>query len=206
MSNTVSWPSRAIASAGSLLLLAGLCACSAPEASSDRPYASQFEQARSESTTDFQRDVLDDDVITEEEFREVRQRYVDCLADAGIRAEALADGSYDMPDGLQGKNADADMACATKTVIPVESLYYTIRSNPQNEDFSALIVECLQAKGVVDDAFAKEDWDEFVSAFAALAGDGSTPAPAASELPTLPGGVQMDDPDVQSCSSDPLRL
>ena len=202
----MSWPSRVLASAGSLLLLAGLGACSAAESSSDSPYAAQFEQARSQSTTDFQREVLSDEVITDEEFREVRQRYVDCLADAGIRAEALDDGSYNMPDGITGKNADADMACARETVIPMESLYYAIRTNPDNEDISALIVECLKKQGVVDDAFTKDDWDNFISAFAAVAGDGSAPAPPASELPSLPGGARMEDPAVQACSSDPLRL
>lgn len=199
----MSWPWRVVVSAGSLLLLAGLGACSAAETPSDSPYASQFEQARSQSTTDFQREVLDDDVITDEEFREVRQHYIDCLADAGIRAEALADGSYNMPDGITGSNADADMACARKTVIPVEALYYAIRTNPGNEDFSALIVECLQKQGIVDDAFTKDDWDNFTSAFAAVAGDGSEPAPPTSELPSLPGGARMDDPAVQACSSDP---
>ncbi|QAY58637.1 hypothetical protein ET475_00535 [Microbacterium protaetiae] len=156
--------------------------------------------------TDLQRGVLSDGKITDAEFREVRQRYIDCLTDAGIHATARPDGGYDFDTQLVGAQADAERQCAEETTYVIEPLYYAIRTNPQKEDFSALVAECLRTEEVVDSTFTKDDWDQFVNAFsAAQAGESNgNDIPLASELPKLPGGVAMDDPRVQECSTNPL--
>lgn len=204
---------RVAASVGALLLIAGMAACSAEDAeeAGTGPYAAEFAQARQNAVTDFQREVLSDDQITDAEFREVRQRYVDCLSGAGMKATALPDGSYEFELAPTGEQEAAERRCSDETTYVIEPLYYLVQVNPDNEDFSALIVECLRQQGVVDDVFTKEDWDRFVNAFAAqfnassgaATGDATVPP---ADLPTLPGGVAMDDARVQQCSSNPLAL
>ena len=204
---------RVAAVVGALLLIAEMAACSAESpGGGSGPYAAEFEQARRNAVTDFQREVLSDDQITDAEFREVRQRYVDCVADAGMHVVAQPNGQYDFSPGpANAEQEAAERRCSDETTYVIEPLYYLLQVNPDNEDFSALIVECLRQQGVVDDAFTKEDWDRFVNAFAAQfnAADGAATGDATvppADLPTLPGGVAMDDSRVQQCSSNPLAL
>ncbi|TRW44399.1 hypothetical protein [Georgenia yuyongxinii] len=191
-----------------LFLVWGLAACAPDEADSDSPYAAEFEQARNQATTDFQREVLADDTITDAEFREVQQRYVDCLADAGIQAVAHENGSFDVSADLSGNNsaADVERKCSRDTHMPISGLYLAMHINPNNEDFSKLIVECLHKQGVVEENFTKDDWDDFVWAFAKVAGDGTGPTPDPVDFPKLPGGALMSDPPVQKCADNPLGL
>lgn len=196
--------SRLAASASLLVLAASLGACSSSTPPTGGPYAAQFAQARREATNDFQRKVLADGVITDSEFREVRQRYVDCLADAGITAKANADGSYEVDADVSGPAGDTEKKCSKDTIEPIEPLYYATRVNPNNEDPNLLMANCLRKAGVVGPDFTKSDWKNFVTAFAAAAGDGTGPTPDPSTLPKLPGGVAMDDPRVQACNANPL--
>lgn len=200
----------AIAAAGALLVVFGLGACSAKEPVSNVPYAAEFEQARQNAKSDFQREVLSDNVITDEEFREVRQQYIGCLADAGIKATANPNGQYDFDVAPTGAQEEAEQKCSDETTRSIEGLYSALKVNPENEDFSALAAECLRSRGVVGDAFTKKDWDQFVGALsaaqsAATNADGEVPlSKDIPNLPTLPGGVAMDDPRVQQCSNNPL--
>lgn len=196
----VGW-GRFLSVVGAGLLVSSLAACAVDQPVPSGPYSADFAQARQQAVTDFQRGVLKDGRITDAEFREVRQRYIDCLADAGVSAIALPDGSYQFDVAPTGEQEKAERRCSDETIAVIEPLYYAIRVNPRNEDFSALIVECLRQQGVVQDSFTKKDWDRFVDAFAAAQGGSETPV---ADLPTLPGGVAMDDSRVQKCSSSPL--
>ncbi|RLP71852.1 hypothetical protein D9V32_15970 [Mycetocola tolaasinivorans] len=201
---------RKFAAATALVVVLGLSACSAEQTASSGPYAAQFEQARKGAVTDFQREVLKDNVITDDEFRETRERYIRCLADAGIKAVANPDGSYDLASAPSAAEEVAERRCTDETTGSIEALYNSMRSNPKNEDLSAMIPDCLRAQGVVDAAFTNENWEQFVRAFstaqnAARNPDGSYPLNAdIPNLPTLPGGIAMDDPRVQQCGNSPL--
>ncbi len=189
-----------------LLMVAGLSACAPGPSTSQGPYDAEFDRARTDSVSDFQRDVLEDGVISDEEFREVRQRYVDCLGDAGMKVKALPDGSYEYATAPTPEQDDAELQCSSETTKTIEPLYYAMSVNPQKEDFSVLTVECLRREGIVDSAFTKENWDQFVATFAAVAGENPDGGATDSDLPTLPGGTRMDDPRVQLCSTNPLGL
>lgn len=201
----------AFAVAGASLILFGVGACSAQSDSSDGPYAAQFEQARQRSVTDLQRDVLSDDRITDEEFREIRQSYIDCLSKAGISATANPNGQYDFALAPTGVQEEEERRCSDETIGSIEGLYYSLKVNPNNEDFNELIAECLKNNQVVEDSFTTKDWERFVAAFAAAQGaatneDGSVPLDEdIPNLPTLPGNVAMDDPRVEQCSGNPLN-
>jgi len=187
-------------------LAAALAGC-AEESHSDSPWAAEFEHARQEAVTDFLHDVLSDDVITDEEFREVRQHYIDCLGDAGIKAEALDNGNYNVYTNMSAKQEEAERTCSAETIAVIEPLYYAIRYNPQNQDFTKLMLECLRKGGFVDDTFTGADWQELIYEFAAVMGDGSEANPGtAGPVPLLPGGTPINDPRVQECSTNPLGL
>ena len=198
------------AAVGAFLMVFGLGACSAQEETAQGPYAAEFEQARERSVTDFQKEVLADNEITDEEFREVRQKYISCLADAGIEATANPNGQYDFALAPTAEQETAEAQCSKETIQSIEPLYYSLQVNPDNENFSELTAQCLRSKGVVDESFTAKDWDQFVSSFAAVQGaatkpDGSVPPNEdIPNLPPLPGGIAMDDPQVQQCSTTPL--
>lgn len=200
----------AVAVAGASLILFGVGACSAQPETSQGPYAAEFEQARQRSATDLQRKILADERITDEEFREVRQGYIDCLSKAGISATANPNGQYDFALAPTGAQEEDERRCSDETIGTVESLYYSMKVNPNNEDFNELIAECLRKNQIVEDSFTSKDWQRFVSAFAAAQGaatneDGSVPLNEdIPNLPTLPGNVAMDDPRVEQCSGNPL--
>lgn len=92
--------------------------------------------------------------------------------------------------------------------MPIQSLYEGAQINPRNENFSALIAECLHTKGVVDESFTKDDWDRFVAAFGAAfsVDEEGYQHSTGVDPPTLPGGVAMDDPRVSACTLNPLGL
>lgn len=195
-------PLRRMCGVLGILLLAGASAGCAGEPSHDGPFAAEFAQAREYARSDFQREVLADDVITDEEFREVRQRYIDCVTDAGMHAIANLRGDYEFSPAPTGDQIAEELRCSDETIRGVESLYSLVKVNPMNEDFSELTATCLRQQGVVESEFTGQDWDRFVNVFAAAYNAEATASP--SDLPTLPGGVRMDDPRVQQCSTNPL--
>jgi len=200
---------RVVAAIGALLVVAGLAACSAEEPDRDGPWAAQFERARENAQSDFQRDVLADDLITDEEYRETRQRYLDCNAAVGIHVTFAERGNgYEFSPAPNAEQEAEELRCSAETISVIQALYEAIRLNPRNDDFDELTANCLRDRGVVDDAFTTADWKTFSQAFAAAAavtpsGDATAPP---SDLPTLPGGIPMDDPQVQACSTNPLGL
>ncbi|MBN9141997.1 MAG: hypothetical protein J0H23_14370 [Micrococcales bacterium] len=186
----------AAAVVGALAL--GLAACTAPEPSHS-PWAAEFEEARQYAVNDFQREVLSDDVITEAEYRETRQRYIDCLADAGIKAEALDNGGYNVYSNLAGTLVDAEKACSTQTIGGIEALYGASHVNPRHEDFTKLILQCLRKAGITDDSFTTEDWQALNDEYYPVTDDSKIP-------PDFPDGTPLTDPRVDQCTSNPLGL
>lgn len=67
----------------------------------------------------------------------------------------------------------------------VEVLHTSLASNPNNEDWQQLNVDCLIREGVVEPGFTKEDLDQWY----------------ANEDPRLGNGGEAD-----KCTTDPLGL
>lgn len=157
--------------AGAALLLTALSACApaAGEADVAPAYEVEFEQARQAASSDFERDVLADSRITRMEYQEAVDRYVQCLRDSGLDAstEMQADGMYGYsiayPAGTR-EASDAETACAIGTTILIETLYGSILTNPGNEDWPQLIVDCLVRNGIVGEGYSKADLFEELDA------------------------------------------
>ncbi|XBH22891.1 hypothetical protein V5R04_06670 [Jonesiaceae bacterium BS-20] len=165
----------------------------------------EFEEALAESTTDLQREILADQVITDEEFLELRQLHIACLNDAGIKAEMIPEGGYTVFAEMTEAETDIDMGCLDDSIMPIEPLYYAVRNNPKNIDFTEVIVECLQRKDLVSKDFTAKEYKLLESQFPSVIteeGTGSVEMPE-GEIPKLPGGTPMDDPAVSECSWNP---
>jgi hypothetical protein len=121
----------------------------------------QFEQARENATTDFERDVLDRAIaageISAADYEEAFSRYRECVEDAGVEEtyEMRPDGLYAItPPKLDGQ-AEADEymevtgQCADGTTMRIEALYNTQVNNPGLvEDTRLLAVDCLIEEGL----------------------------------------------------------
>ena len=146
-----------------LLIVGGVSACSPAPAPSDTPYAAEFEQARAEATSDFERDVLSDSKIDRQEYDEAVQRYIDCLNSSGLSAVAepqdggLYQYAITYPDGADPIAASAETDCLVGTKNIIEPLYATTIQNPGNEDPVKVLLACLVRHGVVDSSYSIAD-------------------------------------------------
>ncbi len=129
-------------------------------------YASLFEQARQQATSDFEREVLADDQITRAEYEEATQLWVECLAGKGVEVKLQDQGGYytaGVPaENSEGFEENSDL-CAEGTTAVIEPLYIQILQNPGNEDPTELIVACLIETGLADSSFTVEQWNELSS-------------------------------------------
>ena len=123
--------------------------------------------------SDLARGILEDGWVTDEELREVQSKFKTCLADAGITGvKFYSNGSYDVDDNwvsaLDGKDAgeitEQDVAadplyrCSEETdEAVIEMAYQMMRTNPENIDSDALMVDCLKEKGAVEQGFTEQD-------------------------------------------------
>jgi hypothetical protein len=183
-------------------------------------YASEFEEARRLTTSQYLLDVLADDQITEAEITEARSRFVSCLADAGIWASFVRDdygeATLIMSDKLTSAQQAAESSCDHQWLGPIASLYHRISVNPYNVDWDELVAACLVQKGLAPKGFTGAQYRELEKS-SGVSVDTTTmepdtngrlemtyttpPLPAA----TLPSGVTLDNPEAIWCSINPLH-
>ena len=169
-----------LVSIGVAALVIVLTGCAAGEDAPRSPFQADFDQAMT-TTTEFQRSVLEDYEITDAEYSEARNRFKACVEDEGYTLLLEADGTR--MEGIQdGQEAAADAVftrCQDENLGFVEPFYYELRENPQNEDRTVLLVDCLQRADVLDESVDADD---------VLADPGIGPA---------------EDPRVTECDADP---
>lgn len=151
---------------GSLAVLVfALASCSPTPPSSDDNalYEAEFERAREEATTDFERDVLEDNVITRDEYMEAKNRHIECIQAFGLTAELRDTGAgvfqLDV-SGAKDENLmfEAVESCNSGTILVIEPLYIGILQNPDRRNLDDLTAECLVAVGIVDAPFTGRDY------------------------------------------------
>ncbi len=154
----------ATVAAGSVSLLIG-CGAASPEAGEAAgPWKAELDAAASQATSDFERAVFSDGVISPEEYRESLDRYVTCLSDAGFAI------SLDEDEGifgyvLVGAEADASFdqasgACKAGNNLLIEPVYVDSYLNPEHANFSDLIAACLVENEKVEAPFSGQDVSE----------------------------------------------
>ena len=148
--------------AGLALLVAG---CAEDAGTETGLYASEFKEAREAVATDFERDILADEQITDAEYQEARQRYKSCVAERGFELELLPDGGTSTPysPGEEAAMTAAVDECGAVTVGNIEGLYWAIRKNPERLDLDEASAECLRKAGLVGPDFDGKEFDETFS-------------------------------------------
>lgn len=159
-------PVRVMSVLGAVVMLTSCTAGGGSETgpgSPGGPWEAEFEQARADATTDFERDVLADGDITTEEIEEARDRMVQCAADQGVEVtwEYVAPNTANY--NVRGGDADAAVfeECQQTTLWVLDPLYASITSDPNHEGYSAIFAECFVRHGLVPEGFTADDVDDW---------------------------------------------
>lgn len=127
------------------------------------PWADRIEQLRASATTDFQRDVLADGVVTRAEYEEAVQRVVSCMADAGNQLDLHEQGGYYTFGVLAGPGVDEQFDRCMGETGGLVGLYVDMFTNPDNLEFQDILTQCLKREGLLPDSVtADEFWDTFL--------------------------------------------
>jgi len=172
-----------------LILLAG-CGVTPPNPSPTiaPEWKALIDQALADpALSSFQREILSDYVITDAEYGEAQNRYIQCMADQGWSVTFDGHG-YSVtatPGGLHdGEQVDSatNTLCENESLSYVEPIYLAIRDNPSAVSGPMLIRECYVRNSVPDGAGLSDD------AFAAMVED-------QTYIPSTPQGcVCLFDP------------
>ncbi len=167
------------------LVLGMLVACSSEKPKIEGPWAVEFEQAMDSATSDLEREILADGKITDAEFKEAAQLYLDCLAGHDVEVKLTGTGTsvaYETRDGERYDEFDPE--CRVGSLQYIEPLYVDSSRNPENVDLMDLLADCLVRKGAAEPGFSGRDLNE--------------------EMTTDTKGVIAKSPDVfQACAVDP---
>lgn len=157
-----------------VLLVSVLAACtgSTPEPENTLPamYTTEFDRLLDgQSITDFERDVLKDHLITDEEYSEARESFRVCATSAGFDVVYLVDGGIDMGLGsellmtittTEARTQALDdiyARCQVGTIENVGRLYEQIRSNPDGLSSLEQLRACFDRNDVPDDDGLSDD-------------------------------------------------
>jgi len=194
-----------LVAASSCVLALALCACSPQKTpvttsfegapSFTGPWAVEFTDALARSTDDFVRSVLADEVVTDQELSETRDRFSGCLSSFGVTDISFeADGGFSMrsPDSMSSDAVSERVdACSEESgENTVSALHSWVRRNPENLDEATILAACLVREGVVDPSFSAEDYTN---------ADGDLPL-----LESVSAG--LGQAAFMLCNNDPLGL
>ncbi|MFF2389362.1 hypothetical protein [Agromyces sp. NPDC058104] len=144
------------------MILATAAGCSSAEESSD-PWAAQIRDAKASAASDFERDVLNDDVISRAEYEEAMDRFVQCMNDSGLpTSKGVAGDFYNVstsyPNGADTSGA-VESECGQGTNGLIEVLYVSMTQNPENRPYNEVLAECFQRTGITKDGATRSDLD-----------------------------------------------
>jgi len=127
------------------------------------PWAAEFEASYAATDSEFVRSVLEDGVITDQEYAEMFERFRSCLRTAGITVTDVgSDGSFSthFPESLGPDAAnDATKRCSVEAgENHISSLYHFVARNPQHLDEAEMVVACLIDAEVVEPSYSPDDF------------------------------------------------
>lgn len=126
------------------------------------PFAAEYTQAWEESDSEFVRQAIADEKITESEWSEVESRMASCFADAGATFEGhTPQGGY----SAQKNSLSSERMNEVMTACEVSSgehligfLWFSAQKNPENIPPEVIISECMIRTGVVASDYTPEDF------------------------------------------------
>jgi hypothetical protein len=139
--------------------------------------------------------MLEDGVVTDQEYLEAEQIAARCVEDAGFPVEILEEGLKvsNVLDKPQSEVNAVYKKCAQDTLDVVGDLYFNMKTNPDNQDWNLLVLNCMKKFKVVDDNFTLDQFkavDIENPPWPKLSGD-------AYGCETDPTGYSGDQPDLE---------
>lgn len=157
-------------------------------------WAAEFTSAYGRASSAFERSILADGRITDQELAEVRDKFTVCLSAfgfTGLRFEDSGEFQFDAPEGADADTTNDQVKdCSTEAgEATIGSLHSWIRRNPENQDEGTIMAASLVRKGVVDPSYTAADYVD------------DAPTESFPFVTGKPGPVVF-----QECSLDPLGL
>jgi len=184
-------------------------------------YHAEFEQAKSGNNSPYVAEMLADDQITDAEFTEAQAKVVTCLKELGWDA-SWAPNDVGLLDQLSiATSADVSttlpdvLSCKAQWLGVAESLYWSVKNNPNNDDFNGLVAACLVRVGFAPRGFTGKDLEQLIAQSSAAHVIGSEREPevvvdtsdeSAGGGPLLPDGTQLYRPETAPCRITPLAV
>jgi hypothetical protein len=157
------------------------------------PWASTFKENYAAARSPFERSVLKDEKITDQELSETLDRFTACLEDYGhydVKIREDSSFTFQSPDNASSDETQQQVSeCSAESGEgAIASLHAYIRINPDNLDVDTIMAECLVRKKAVDPSYSASDFaaDAPEQSFPYLSGHGSS--------------------DFVACNADPLGL
>ena len=142
-----------------VLLLSGCTnAQPAPSVSIAPTYKSQIDQILANNPTDFEKKVLSDYQITDAEYREAQELFIQCMADQGWTVVLTPEGTYSITGTPGSGNENSFVpdgvseSCSSGTLDGVEAIYFGMRDNPEGLTMPQQIRACFSKEKVPDGA------------------------------------------------------
>jgi hypothetical protein len=149
------------------------------------PWAMELTELYASSKSDLEREVLADEVITEEELLALEDWYAGCMAGQGLTV-TVEELGYDLGTDDQDVILAAEGVCKTDTL----AVALDMRSNPDNLPWTDIVPDCLIRHGAVDPSFTREEYRANMTAV-------PMPDEWIAFLPT---------DEFQACMNDPMDL
>jgi len=103
---------------------------------------------------DFERSVLSDYLVTDQEANEAKDRYIQCMADNGWVAEIDANWQttvYPAPgSGHSGAEPDSNNQCMIGSLHWIEPVYLEEQNNPEGLSYAQQVRACFTKNGLPD--------------------------------------------------------
>lgn len=128
------------------------------------PWADEFTSAYRKATSDFERQVLLDGTVSDDEFSEMEHAFSTCLGDKRIGFTGFKPGGgfdFTAAKGMANDEANriTDDCSATTGVNTVGTLYFQVKQNPENVDGATVMASCLVRMRVVADGYTASDYN-----------------------------------------------
>jgi hypothetical protein len=149
------------------------------------PWSAELAELYASSKSDLEREVLADEVITEEEFLALEDWYVGCMAGQGLTV-TVEEFGYDLGTEDQDAILTAEGVCKTDTM----STALWMMGNPDNVPADQATYECMLRHGDLEPGFSFEDFTREM-----------TSVPMSEQWIALMGSEQH-----QACAWDPMDL
>ncbi|WP_187977478.1 hypothetical protein [Mycetocola sp. JXN-3] len=127
------------------------------------PWAEEFRSAWNDTGSQLERDILADEIITEQELVAAREPFVECLAARGVvnTFDEIGGGETTSLNGELSPDEQADIfqECTDQVDDEVDLLYWQIKRNPENLDEATIMAKYLVDKGIVERGFSAKDYE-----------------------------------------------